>query len=71
VDLGVRVHRNRPLAELSPMAAIVIMTALHRAGLSTTRNIELSQPDFGSVAVDLVEMPPAATVPVDRRRSIP
>jgi len=34
VDLGVRVHRNRPLDELRPQAADVLRTALHRAGLA-------------------------------------
>lgn len=33
VDLGVRVHRNRPLAELRPQASDVLRTALDRAGL--------------------------------------
>ena len=32
VDLGVRVHRNRPLAELRPQATDVLGTALRRAG---------------------------------------
>jgi len=34
VDLGVRVHRNRPLAELRPQADDVLRTALGRAGVS-------------------------------------
>jgi glucosyl-3-phosphoglycerate synthase len=33
VDLGVRVHRNRPLPELRPHAADVLRTALGRAGV--------------------------------------
>jgi len=33
VDLGVRVHRNRPLSELRPQADDVLRTALGRAGL--------------------------------------
>lgn len=33
VDLGERRHRNRPLAELAPMADIVAATLLERAGL--------------------------------------
>jgi len=33
VDLGVRVHRNRPLADLRPQADDVLRTALERAGL--------------------------------------
>jgi glucosyl-3-phosphoglycerate synthase len=34
VDLGVRVHRNRPLAELKPQADDVLRTALGRAGIA-------------------------------------
>ena len=34
VDLGTRVHRNRPLAELRPQAADVLRTALGRAGVT-------------------------------------
>jgi glucosyl-3-phosphoglycerate synthase len=34
VDLGVRVHRNRPLGELRPQADDVLRTALGRAGLA-------------------------------------
>lgn len=33
VDLGVRSHRNRPLAELAPMADVVAATLLDRAGV--------------------------------------
>lgn len=32
-DLGHRTHRNRPLAELAPMADVVARTILNRAGL--------------------------------------
>lgn len=34
VDLGVRVHRNRPLSELRPQADDVLRTALERAGVT-------------------------------------
>jgi glucosyl-3-phosphoglycerate synthase len=34
VDLGVRVHRNRPLVELRPHAADVLRTVLGRAGIT-------------------------------------
>ena len=34
VDLGVRVHRNRPLAELRPQATDVLGAALRRAGVT-------------------------------------
>ncbi len=33
VDLGERVHRNRPLSELQPQAEAILRTALGRAGL--------------------------------------
>lgn len=36
VDLGVRVHRNRPLVELRPQADDVLRTALGRAGITDT-----------------------------------
>ncbi|KQB83734.1 glucosyl-3-phosphoglycerate synthase [Corynebacterium oculi] len=36
VDLGVRHHRNRPLAELGPMAHVVAATILERAGVGET-----------------------------------
>jgi glucosyl-3-phosphoglycerate synthase len=35
VDLGVRIHRNRPLAELRPQATDVLEAALARAGVPT------------------------------------
>ena len=36
VDLGVRVHRNRPLTELRPQATDILRTALSRAGVADT-----------------------------------
>jgi glucosyl-3-phosphoglycerate synthase len=37
VDLGVRLHRNRPIEELSEMATEVLAAALERSDLSTLR----------------------------------
>jgi glucosyl-3-phosphoglycerate synthase len=37
VDLGTRVHRNRPLAELRPQATDILRVALERAGLDLDR----------------------------------
>ena len=34
VDLGLRIHRNRPLDQLGPMAAEVIAAALERSGVA-------------------------------------
>lgn len=52
VDLGQRVHRNRPLHELSPMAAQVLQAALRRAnpGLVPDSFI-LSPPDLETVEI--------------------
>ena len=36
VDLGVRIHRNRPLTELRPQATDVLGAALRRAGVTAT-----------------------------------
>jgi len=44
VDLGVRVHRNRPLAELAAQAEAIIATALSRAGLAVTVEVEARPP---------------------------
>lgn len=55
VDLGTRVHRNRPLHELAPAAKQVIRTALGRAG----------SPHEG---VAMSERPPMVEVPAYRRR---
>jgi glucosyl-3-phosphoglycerate synthase len=38
VDLGVRVHRNRPLEELTPQAQQVLRAALERAGMLPVEN---------------------------------
>jgi glucosyl-3-phosphoglycerate synthase len=47
-DLGVRIHRNRPLHELAPQASAIIRTVLQRAGV-----------DLPAGAAPLVERPPA------------
>jgi glucosyl-3-phosphoglycerate synthase len=71
VDLGTRVHRNRPLEELSAQAAAILHTALDRAGVawqpgwSTT----LQRPGFPPVTVELGERPPLVDVGAYRRRT--
>lgn len=59
VDLGERVHRNRPLEELAPQAAVVIETALRRAGVG-----------LASTAATK-ERPPLADVARGRRAATP
>jgi len=70
VDLGTRIHRNRPLDELSPQATSVLQTALRRAdpgliGASTM----LVRPGLDPLAVDATERPPLIDVPDYRRSS--
>jgi len=61
VDLGVRLHRNRPLGELSPQAMAVMQTALRRAGLdSVGASAVLTRPGEPPVRVDVAERPPPA-----------
>ena len=69
VDLGQRVHRNRPLHELSPMAAQVLQAALHRAapGLAPNRFV-MTPPDLDAVEISYRERPALATLPEYRQR---
>ncbi|WP_249420154.1 glucosyl-3-phosphoglycerate synthase [Rhabdothermincola salaria] len=70
VDLGQRVHRNRPLHELSPMAAQVLQAALRRAapGLAPDRAL-LTPPELEAVEISYRERPPLASVPAYGRRT--
>jgi glucosyl-3-phosphoglycerate synthase len=68
VDLGLRVHRNRPLDELGPMATIVLMTALRRAGVEGfPDDVLLDRPDLRAVPVRYAERPALATLTGDPR----
>lgn len=64
VDLGKRIHRNRPLHELSPMAAQVMQAALHRIapGLAAERSV-LNPPDLTPIEIEYRERPPLIEVP--------
>jgi glucosyl-3-phosphoglycerate synthase len=64
VDLGKRVHRNRPLNELSPMAAQVMQAALRRIapGLAADHAV-LNPPDLEPIEIMYRERPPLVTVP--------
>ncbi len=62
-DLGVRVHRNRSLAELGPQALAVLQTGLARAGMADgPAPTELLRPGLERLAVEFTEMPPLADV---------
>ena len=58
VDLGVRVHRNRPLDDLGPMATVILLTALQRAGVRGPTSVELRPPDGPPVTLAFGERPP-------------
>ena len=64
VDLGVRVHRNRPLDELSVQAMEILHAALHRAGVAWNPDWShvLLRPNFEPVEAQVDERPPLNTV---------
>jgi glucosyl-3-phosphoglycerate synthase len=72
-DLGVRVHRNRPLTELSVQALAILQLALVRAGLCEANaaafgwTTHLMRPGTEAVPVTLVERPPLIEVPAHRK----
>jgi glucosyl-3-phosphoglycerate synthase len=64
VDLGRRVHRNRPLHELSPMAAQVMQAALRRTGTGIAPDrFTLTPPDLEAIDIEYGERPPLASLP--------
>jgi glucosyl-3-phosphoglycerate synthase len=69
VDLGTRKHRNRPLEDLGPMATVVLMTMLRRAGIDgIPAEVVLDRIDLSPVAVRWAERPPLVDVPEHARR---
>lgn len=70
VDLGVRVHRNRPLDELSVQAMEILHAALRRAELPWQPEWSpvLLRPDLEPVYARVDERPPLRTVPGYRDR---
>jgi glucosyl-3-phosphoglycerate synthase len=73
VNLGVREHRNRTLAELGPQATAILVTALRRAGLvsplADAAELVRFTDDFDreAIAVEVRERPPIDTIPAYRR----
>ena len=64
VDLGERLHRNRPLGELTPQALEILLAVMHRASCSTPDGqwqANLRAPDAEPCLVTLRERPPMAT----------
>ena len=66
VDLGTRVHRNRPLRELGPQAAAITAMALERAGVDSRvegdEHLIMPRPEFGDATITIGRLPPMATV---------
>ncbi len=73
VDLGERRHRNRPIDELAPQAAMVMQAALRRVDSDRAgqplvgEHVTLVRPD-GVVEIDGVERPPLITLAEYRER---
>ena len=63
VDLGTRVHRNRPLDELSPQATAIMQTALRRAGRAAPSRSTLVRPGLEPLEIVASELPPLAAIP--------
>jgi glucosyl-3-phosphoglycerate synthase len=70
-DLGQRVHRNRPLAQLGPQALAVLQVGLDRAGVRPPGpgrwTTLLDHPGGAEVAVSLTGLPPLHHLDVDLR----
>ena len=63
VDLGERIHRNRPLHELSPMAAQVMQAAMCRIQPGLVPDaFTLSPPDLDAHEISYAERPALATL---------
>jgi glucosyl-3-phosphoglycerate synthase len=68
VDLGTRVHRNRPLRELGPQAAAILAMALRRVGQQPTADRLVLRRPGGDVDLDVGEHPPLAELDEYRER---
>ena len=70
VDLGTRVHRNRPLEDLGPQAMAILLTALDRSDVPWRPewSTVLARPGMDPHDAAVVERPPLVDVPAYRRR---
>jgi glucosyl-3-phosphoglycerate synthase len=69
-DLGTRVHRNRPLDELSPQAMSILQTALRRADPTLIGpSAVLARPGLEPTTIGVAERPALALVPEYQRSS--
>lgn len=69
VDLGTRVHRNRPLDQLACQATEVMQIALRRAAPDLVDNVvQLHRPHHEPCTISLLERPPMLDVAAYRER---
>lgn len=67
-DLGRRVHRNRPLSQLSAQALAIWQLGLQRAEfIGTEPSVVLERPGVDPLTIRYVERPPLADIPADRK----
>ncbi len=66
-DLGVRVHRNRPLSDLAPQAMAVLQAALSRRPGDLAWSPALLRPGEEPLAIAGGERPPMVEVPAYRK----
>jgi glucosyl-3-phosphoglycerate synthase len=63
VNLGSRIHRNRPLRDLGPQSAAILGMALRRAGLDDIPDrLQLVRPQMGDAEVPVGDLPPIASL---------
>jgi glucosyl-3-phosphoglycerate synthase len=67
VDLGVRMHRNRTLDELSPQALAIMQTAFTKAHLGVGAAATLLRPGLEPLPMEHVERPPLASLAQEPR----
>ncbi|MGI9595393.1 MAG: glucosyl-3-phosphoglycerate synthase [Acidimicrobiales bacterium] len=59
VDLGSRVHRNRPLRQLGPQSAAIMAMAVRRSGIDLPAGpLTMRRPEFGDATVEVGDLPP-------------
>jgi glucosyl-3-phosphoglycerate synthase len=68
-DLGRRVHRNRPLSQLSAQALAIWQLGVERAGLidGAGRTVVLERPGHDPLSLSYDERPPLAEIPAHRK----
>ncbi len=73
-DLGRRIHRNRPLAELGPQALAILLLGLERAGMGGLHHqgegrwiSALQRPGSPDAVVSLITLPPLHLLDAGRR----